>query len=454
MFANGIKSENSRIYVDVAGLNTVTLQLYNDFNRPDNSYNSAVGIYFEDADGNIITNSAKCLYTNTLQQWEHESIELLVPQNATALLYWLLPNGASYRSFSREDVFNIQLDGYVPQLIDVDNNNTIVMSESYANMVHLSNPAYNHDNAIWMVLDNDGQVYMEDVDIGSQKDISIVWTKSIMRCDIFCSHREIENVAVPTPTIEQQQDIYRIIPDGNTIVDPVYISEASSPVMTLSSAGELWVTFVLEGAGYKNKFGYAIVDNEKVLAGLPKADCIIKQVTIWENASALNSGGDLVNGDTVSLGWFSEGTTIVWWLQADGYNRPNNHTWWSIDAWNGDGFRHVAIGADPYSGKVVVGFEDLWSLGDKDYNDIVFYVTGHPIYTIDYTKIHVGDPSTDTTNVPVTWEESVINFDGEGQLTFNEELYEKRIKGNNGWGNGDQPAPGNSLENNNAENAQ
>ena len=27
-----------------------------------------------------------------------------------------------------------------------------------------------------------------------------------------------------------------------------------------------------------------------------------------------------------------------------------------------------------------------------------------------------------------------------------------RIKGNNGWGNGDQPAPGGSLPNNNAEN--
>ena len=27
-----------------------------------------------------------------------------------------------------------------------------------------------------------------------------------------------------------------------------------------------------------------------------------------------------------------------------------------------------------------------------------------------------------------------------------------KIKGNNGWGNGDQPAPGNSLLNNNAEN--
>ena len=28
----------------------------------------------------------------------------------------------------------------------------------------------------------------------------------------------------------------------------------------------------------------------------------------------------------------------------------------------------------------------------------------------------------------------------------------KRIKGNNGWGNGDQRAPGNSLNHNNAEN--
>lgn len=29
---------------------------------------------------------------------------------------------------------------------------------------------------------------------------------------------------------------------------------------------------------------------------------------------------------------------------------------------------------------------------------------------------------------------------------------DEKVKGNNGWGNGDQPAPGNSKENNNAEN--
>jgi len=39
-----------------------------------------------------------------------------------------------------------------------------------------------------------------------------------------------------------------------------------------------------------------------------------------------------------------------------------------------------------------------------------------------------------------------------GASTAGNYMRPKRIKGNNGWGNGDQPAPGNSLPHNNAEN--
>lgn len=455
MFTQDVQSDsNKRIFIDVTNCNgTIDLQLENDFLREDNTFNNAVGIYFEDANGHIIPNSARCLYTHTNSKWPLEKVTMDVPAGAAALLYWIAPNGADLYDYKRSEVMHIRIQGDVPTLY-VPATGVTPPTAAYVNMIHTSNPAHNYSNGIFMVLDNDQRVYMEDFEVGSQVDISILWTRPLTWCEVACAKKHVTEIDVPEPTAAQKDDVERIIPlDGLGGPDESFLSEESQPNLTLQAPGELWVTFVMEGAGYKNKFGYMTLDPEKLAAGAPKNECIIDFVTVWENASALNSGGDLVNGDTVSLGWFPAGTVIGWWLQSNGYNDPNRFYFYSVDEWNGDGFRHVAIGADPYSGKICVGFEDLWNLGDEDYNDLVFYVTGHPISTLDYTTVVVGDPSKDKTSVPVEWTESVINFDSEGKMTFNEELYTERLKGNNGWGNGDQDAPGNSLENNNAENA-
>lgn len=431
MFTTGIQSDtDKRLYIDVTNSDgTIELHLENDFIREDDSFNNAVGVFFEDSDGNIIPNSAKCIYTHTNELWPVERLTIDVPSGASAMLYWLQPDGASYRSYTRDDILHINKIGSVPTLYSVDEGITLP-SAAFANMIHTSNPNHNYLNGIFMVVDNDQKMYMEDFIIGSKHDISVIWTLPLSQCERRCADKHIEVVDIPVPSAAQKIDVQRIIPlDGAGGPDPVFLSKESNPNFTTQVNGEIWVTFVMEGAGYKNKFGYMVIDTDKIDEGPDKA--IIDKVTIWENASALNSGGDLVNGDTVSLGWFPAGTTIGWWLQSNGYNDPGRFYFYSIDEWNGDKERHVAVGADPYSGKICVGFEDLWGLGDRDWNDLVFYVTGHPISTLDYTQVVIGDPTTDRTNVPVEWEESVINFDGEGQIVFNEDLYNTRLRGSN-----------------------
>ena len=141
--------------------------------------------------------------------------------------------------------------------------------------------------------------------------------------------------------------------------------------------------FIDEGAGYKNTFGYFVYDDDQN---------ILYQETIFSNASETGGGGSLNVGDTVSLGTFEAGSNIGFWLQANGYNDPNGHTYYSLDQYNPDGLRHIAIIQDPANERLIVGFEDLYNLGDQDYNDIVFTFSATPYSAIDTSKIPTGSP--------------------------------------------------------------
>lgn len=60
---------------------------------------------------------------------------------------------------------------------------------------------------------------------------------------------------------------------------------------------------------FSNTFGYFIFDYN---------DEILEQITIFDNASKLNGGGTLLNGDTVNVGQFPAGANIGFWLEAGG----------------------------------------------------------------------------------------------------------------------------------------
>lgn len=87
-------------------------------------------------------------------------------------------------------------------------------------------------------------------------------------------------------------------------------------------------------------------------------------------------------GDWVSLGSMSAGTKLDFLLHANDINggisgtNQNGNTVkgvWSLnDALNPDGLQHAM--AYYYKDYLVLGFEDLWGGGDKDYNDTVFVI--------------------------------------------------------------------------------
>jgi hypothetical protein len=188
----------------------------------------------------------------------------------------------------------------------------------------------------------------------------------------------IYSVDLPSETLNEVQSL---LPERQ--VNSAFVNTAVDPNLRLLEKAEVSLTFIDEGAGYQNEFGYFLFDDEYN---------ILAEHTIFANASKVAGGGELEFGDTVDLGVFEAGTNIGFWLQGNGFNDPNGHTYYTLDHLNPDGFRHVAMIADPVNERVVMGFEDLYNLGDQDFNDIVFTLSASPFSALDISTLPTGAP--------------------------------------------------------------
>ncbi len=197
--------------------------------------------------------------------------------------------------------------------------------------------------------------------------------------------------------------------DPENLTDTVLAADASSDI-------HVWVTFVHEGAGYRNSLGYFVYDPEnppQSASEILNSDIVIA----FPNTSYKGSGGGLVSGDTIQLrnpirmtnddpdddeSVFEAGTAIGWVLIANGYQNNSVSTtsprYFSLAQLNPETdsalspaslYRlrvHAAMlkydHSDVLSDGTVylLGFEDLSrKTGDNDFNDAMFYVTTNPI---------------------------------------------------------------------------
>jgi hypothetical protein len=193
--------------------------------------------------------------------------------------------------------------------------------------------------------------------------------------------------ALPDGTLNRIQEL---LPETKTL-NPAFVNSSIDPNIKLLKDASISITFIDEGAGYKNSFGYFLYDREIEDNGKVEIE-IESMKTIFANASEVGGGGSLKPGDTIDLGKFEAGTNIGFWLKADGYNSKSGYTYYTIDSLNPDGYRHVAMIADVMSSRLVLGVEDLYNLGDKDYNDIVFTFTATPFSAIDIKGMPTGAP--------------------------------------------------------------
>ena len=162
-----------------------------------------------------------------------------------------------------------------------------------------------------------------------------------------------------------------------TINDTTAISLDPSK-LALSTASQARVYFVGEGAGYKNTLGYN-TEGGGVSSGDPAL--IFPDATSRTSYYDPGSGKSiarsrwypLVPGDFVDLGELQANTQLDFFLIANGA-RGGTMTYSTDSSVNPDGIDHVVAYAMPDSPYLLVGFEDLYGGGDRDFNDLLFAV--------------------------------------------------------------------------------
>ncbi|MEO1415324.1 MAG: LruC domain-containing protein [Bacteroidota bacterium] len=188
------------------------------------------------------------------------------------------------------------------------------------------------------------------------------------------------------------------------IYNPDYIADGLETDVKLTQDAEVYITFVHEGAGYKNSMGFYTYD----LNNPPQSpDDIDSLKMIFPNLS-YPGAGSMVSGQKVKLGSFSANTGIGWFLVPDGWktNKVEEQPQYakrlkfSNPAFNtftsGSNRSHMVVLKDRIQEIVLIGWEDISRPGgDKDFNDAIFYVTTNNFSAFDLTNVISADGDTE-----------------------------------------------------------
>ncbi len=228
------------------------------------------------------------------------------------------------------------------------------------------------------------------------------------------------SLGVPTYLVEQDQTVTQdlldvvnqSLPEGFPVptYNPQYIDNNVNPNTVLVDSAELWITFVHEGAGFKNAIGYYTYPSDNPPATRDDIDSLH---IIFPNSSYYQSGGGLFPGNKVYLGNFSAGTTVAWFLVPNGWDgsevsRNAQDTKFSdkqLNTFTSSEYQnHVILLNDDVRKVLLLGFEDINRPGgDNDFNDAVFFITVSPYEAISTTNL-----------VSTTTAEDGLDTDGDG----------------------------------------
>lgn len=199
-------------------------------------------------------------------------------------------------------------------------------------------------------------------------------------------------------------DINATLPEGDPLFNthPEYLDPGNEHDLIITELSEVWVTFVHEGAGFRNVLGYYTYDQDNP----PQSPSDIDSVTvIFPNVSYQGSGGGLQSGNKVRLGVFEENTAIGFVIFADGWENQQvtegEKTFYSDPSFNPEASQdirqHTVLIHDAYRERFVLAFEDLArdNTGtyptDDDFNDAVFYATATPYEGVDSDDLPLLD---------------------------------------------------------------
>lgn len=187
-------------------------------------------------------------------------------------------------------------------------------------------------------------------------------------------------------------DVDASLPERSPVptTNPSYLTVGNELDVVINQRSDIWITFITEGAGFRNALGYYVHDSQSPPATVADIDSIF---VLLPNASLDGAGGKLNAGDKVLLGTFEAGKTISWVLFQNAWNgtgvNVNGTKFYSRIDFN-------TMESDPNKrqhsvqlldiGRQILlnGFEDQTrSTGsDEDFNDLVFYVSANPYQNV------------------------------------------------------------------------
>jgi len=185
--------------------------------------------------------------------------------------------------------------------------------------------------------------------------------------------------------------------------NPSYLTVGNELDVVIDDRSDVWVTFVSEGAGFRNALGYYVFDTQNPPATANDIDSVF---VILPNASLDGAGGKLQAGDKVKLGTFDGGKTISWVLfqnawTGTGVNVNATKYYSRIDFNTSESDptkrQHTVQLADIGRQLLLNGFEDQNRSvnSDNDFNDLVFYVTANPWENVNIGGIPPVTPEDD-----------------------------------------------------------
>lgn len=188
---------------------------------------------------------------------------------------------------------------------------------------------------------------------------------------------------------------------------PQYLAPNIERNLVLTSLCDVWITFVHEGAGYRNSLFYFVYNVNNKPSSVSQVDSFI---AIFPNGSYAGSGGGLQSGNKVLLGRFGADTAIGFAIAANAWNGTNVGAglgfYTSIRSMNPEALdqnkEHVVLLYDNPTQRFLIGFEDLnrnpGNGSDDDFNDLIVYATANPVTAIKTQDVLPTTPSVDADN--------------------------------------------------------
>ncbi|MEQ9266118.1 MAG: DUF4114 domain-containing protein [Balneolaceae bacterium] len=178
-----------------------------------------------------------------------------------------------------------------------------------------------------------------------------------------------------------------VLPERNNVPrdNPEYFENPHREIELLKD-DKVYVTFISEGAGYRNTLGYYYYHKDNP----PQSADDLNKVVIFPNASAKYSGGELIQGNTMKLlGEFEEGTVIGFYVISNGWKgskiTDGIYTQYTIPEFNVSEKQQSIIFYDQGCSSIVMAFEDIaLPQGDKDYNDAIFMISTADPNSVNY----------------------------------------------------------------------